>query len=336
TTINDTINIEFYLYTDQSNYYQGEIVNVHLYINNNTRDLVVDIYLAIVNPQSKILFYPSWGDKPLPIISNFSMPDNLFYDDLQILSLQVGGENSPVSEPGDYIVVIGFTSPGTFDFFEGTSLGLFYFSVKPELSCPDDMVRIPPTGSEVSFTLGDEWGDGDVDETGTQKITLRAYCMDKYEFPNIIGEYPYNFIDWYDSSAECINKGKRLCTEAEWENACKGPEGYKYPYGNTFNSENCNSGYAGKPETSGSRPYCASGYGVFDMSGNFQEWVGYRDADWYKSYPGAQVSFNFSGYYRVVRGGDFLAGSSNSRCPSRGGSYQNRIYYSLSFRCCKQ
>ena len=40
----------------------------------------------------------------------------------------------------------------------------------------------------------------------------------------------------------CSLAGKRLPTEAEWERAAKGPNSYRYAYGNAFEPQKANSG----------------------------------------------------------------------------------------------
>ena len=64
--------------------------------------------------------------------------------------------------------------------------------------------------------------------------------------------------------------GKRLPTEAEWERAAKGPNGYRYAYGNSFDSQKANSG-AQKTSAVGSYP--ANEFGLCDMTGNVSEWT---------------------------------------------------------------
>ena len=67
-------------------------------------------------------------------------------------------------------------------------------------------------------------------------------CMDKYEAPNKLGEYPFVQYDFNESEAWCQARGKRLCYDDEWTFACAGPQGYKYVYGNTLDHTKCNTG----------------------------------------------------------------------------------------------
>ena len=108
--------------------------------------------------------------------------------------------------------------------------------------------------------------------------------------------HPQVCVNWCDAHAYCAWAGKRLCqadindpTSAalnEWYTACSAAGSRKFPYGNDFDSARCNGfGSASEPPTTvavGSLPGCEGGYpGLFDMSGNVDEWVNlcYADPD---------------------------------------------------------
>ncbi|MEZ4269931.1 MAG: SUMF1/EgtB/PvdO family nonheme iron enzyme [Myxococcota bacterium] len=87
---------------------------------------------------------------------------------------------------------------------------------------------------------------------------------------------PAREISWYQAKSACMNAGKRLCTVDEWEIACRGPDQRIYPYADTLDESACNGFFnfaAQNPLQSGSLSTCGSAFGVYDMSGNLEEWV---------------------------------------------------------------
>ena len=51
--------------------------------------------------------------------------------------------------------------------------------------------------------------------------------------PSTREHHPINCVDWEMASIYCKAHDKRLPTEAEWEFAARGPDGRKYPWGDT-------------------------------------------------------------------------------------------------------
>jgi hypothetical protein len=127
------------------------------------------------------------------------------------------------------------------------------------------------------------------------------YCIDVFEFPNKACELPMVWTQPPLAKKVCELQGKRLCSDIEWNVACRGdPEGgpdQRYAYGNELDLEIChtnlrhrgpcvvqNAGTTWKTcstdtEPSGSFPKCRSRFGVFDQHGNVAEVMMRREGD---------------------------------------------------------
>jgi hypothetical protein len=90
---------------------------------------------------------------------------------------------------------------------------------------------------------------------------------------SLAGVNPSRNITWFQAQQACLNSGKRLLSNAEWQGAAAGtPDPGSADDGTT----ECNVSTAGTIVPAGSRSVCRSRFGVFDMIGNATEWV----ADW--------------------------------------------------------
>jgi hypothetical protein len=192
----------------------------------------------------------------------------------------------------------------------------------PETTVPRRCAEFAPTGKCQGKTL------------------KKHFCIDRFEYPNKLGEKPLVMKTWYEAADACKAQGKRLCGDSEWTLACEGQERLPYPYGYERNSQACN---IDKPhpdvneaamanphtreaevarlwqgEPSGSREACVSPYGAMDMTGNVDEWVINESGMPYKS--GLK-----GGYWGPVR----------DRCrPMTTAHYENFVFYQIGFRCC--
>ncbi|MDP2304977.1 MAG: thioredoxin domain-containing protein [Pseudomonadota bacterium] len=106
-------------------------------------------------------------------------------------------------------------------------------------------------------------------------------------------EVPALRVTWYDAKAACEKAGKRLCTEEEWVSACQNSraiddngngeladdmiEGTAYPYGDFHDDNRCwdaRNADKDRPVYTGELAGCATPTGVYDLTGNVEEWAG--------------------------------------------------------------
>ena len=158
------------------------------------------------------------------------------------------------------------------------------------------------------------------DELEHEAISMGAFEMDLYPYPNDPGEPARLDVNWYEAKQLCEERGKRLCTEMEWERACKGPKNTTYMWGDGFKKGLCD----GQPDhRTSARPLCKTGFGVMDMVGVALEWTA---SDWER---GTKTGD------KVVRGARPEKVSwLSARCTHSRKRDPNQKYDNVGFRCC--
>jgi len=165
------------------------------------------------------------------------------------------------------------------------------------------------TNAQFAAFLNDQ---GNQTKGGVTWLELDCYyCLigrsgDEFRPKSVYADYPVTMVSWYGADAYCKWVGAQLPTEAQWEYAARGEQGYIYPWGNDAPTcELAQSGdCSGRTVPVGSLPDGASWCKALDMAGNVWEWT----ADWYGSYSSASQTNPTGpsdGSYKVVRGGSF-------------------------------
>ena len=187
------------------------------------------------------------------------------------------------------------------------------------------MAWIPP-GTLRAGTPADRAPRVADEEPAGAPAEMGGFYIDMLPYPNEPGAIPTSNVTHDEAEQLCTAKGKRLCTELEWERACKGPDNASYEYGDTYRASACGTGVA--PEEAAHRPagehaLCKSGFGVADMHGGVWEWT---DSAWGRGAKGPSLG--------VLRGGNAVAGELVGRCANAIGRPTGKRQPTMGLRCC--
>jgi hypothetical protein len=144
-------------------------------------------------------------------------------------------------------------------------------------------------------------------------VPLPAFRIDRLPYPNDPAHEPLTGVSREDAAALCEEEGKRLCTELEWERACKGERDRAYPTGATLDRELCASDSLA----------CSSPFGVLTMGTAGYEWT---------SSP-VTTGLGSTRYSAVVRGAAVDDPIAEGRCAAR--HALDPTEPEAGFRCCR-
>jgi formylglycine-generating enzyme required for sulfatase activity len=163
-------------------------------------------------------------------------------------------------------------------------------------------------------------------------------------------DHPVIEVSWYGADAYCRWVGAQLPTEAQWEYAARGEDGYIYPWGDEFDCSRGNvddeteldsyvvpggEGCDGYVRTApvGSFLTGRSWCNALDMVGNVWEWT----ADWYGDYLSeAQTNPTgpADGSVKALHGGAWSSNWYDVRAADRINYAPSSRNYIIGFRCC--
>ncbi|MCA9624566.1 MAG: SUMF1/EgtB/PvdO family nonheme iron enzyme [Myxococcales bacterium] len=158
------------------------------------------------------------------------------------------------------------------------------------------------------------------DELLHEEMAMGSFEMDLYPYPNEPNKPAKIGVTWGEAKALCEKRGKRLCSELEWERACKGPKNTTFMWGDGFSTKHCKGQL---DHVTGKRPECKTEFGVMDMMGVALEWTA---SDWHR---GAKS------HDKVVRGARAEQVSwLSARCTHSRKRDPDKSYDNVGFRCC--
>jgi len=161
------------------------------------------------------------------------------------------------------------------------------------VTCPGQpgMVVIPAIADQVVFCIDAFEASSEATELGNVDQSAAGESGDGSTIVNATSARfvkPLRGVSWYQARAACANSGKRLCSAKEWITACRGDKDQTYPYGETYERQECNGHDSGRkdvvetgamfkvqtePVSQQGRAYgCVTQHGAYDMSGNLWEW----------------------------------------------------------------
>ncbi len=179
-----------------------------------------------------------------------------------------------------------------------------------------------PAGALVAGTPVDHLPRVADEEMTGEQIILDGFYIDRFPFPNEEGAIALTGVSQTEAGALCEERGKRLCSELEWERACKGPDNRTYEYGERYRAAACDTGRVAKLRPSGLNPGCQSDFGVRDLHGGTFEWT---DSPWGRGSERDEVT---------LRGGNDRNGELVGRCANARPSDPDTRSGAIGFRCC--
>ncbi len=176
---------------------------------------------------------------------------------------------------------------------------------------PSERVEIPSGTFLAGSRPGSEGRQPQLEPTPTS-IELGGFEIDRLPFPNDPKHPALTGVTRDEARSRCAERGARLCTELEWERACRGPANDPFSTGLRF-----------EPRCAEDPTACASGFDVLSLGIVVREWTA-------SDVPSASRER----VRAVVRGASRDAPPAGHGCARRSSVQEADSAPDLGFRCC--
>lgn len=138
-----------------------------------------------------------------------------------------------------------------------------------------EMILIP--AGPFHFGPNGKQGDLPAFEIDKYPVTNAQFAQVKpsHSYPPDEINHPVTKVTWIEANGYARKLGKSLPTEAMWEKAARGTDRRRFPWGERFSPQYCNTfeSKIGATTPVDAYPEGQSPYGVMDMAGNVWEWT---------------------------------------------------------------
>ena len=173
-------------------------------------------------------------------------------------------------------------------------------------------IEIPAGSFRSGSTPGDRGRDPGL-EPALDKVELGAFSIDRLPYPNDPSLEPKTNVTRKDAERLCAERGQRLCSELEWERACKGPDGDPFPTGSGWD-----------PACEDQPNACATGFDVVGLGASLREWTSSN----VETVDGADRAL------AILRGATRKVADTEHRCARREPGDAEAQGEDIGFRCC--
>ena len=170
-----------------------------------------------------------------------------------------------------------------------------------------------PAGTLLAGSMPGDRGRDATLEPPLVKIELGAFEIDRLAYPNDPGQPPRTDVTRSQAQELCAQRGQRLCTELEWERACKGPDNDVFATGAGWD-----------PACDKNPAACASAFDVIGMGAGLREWTSST----------VEPADKEERAFGALRGGRAGAAETEHRCARREPADPGAHGTDIGFRCC--